>query len=78
MFGCAAEFDAANQCAGLCGFERFVKRSFGVRVEVIANQHDIFTIRVVSFQMEGHLIAPSLSLFNAFGWSPDARLIEVR
>ena len=58
MFGCVAELDAASQCAGLRWFEHFVERSFGVRVEVVANQNDLFAVGVTTFQMAGHLLRP--------------------
>ena len=58
MFGCVAELDAASQCTGLCWFERFVERAFGVRVEVVANQDDLFASRVTTFQMTSHLLCP--------------------
>ena len=58
MLGCVAELDAASQCAGRCRFERFVERSFGVRVEVVANQDDLFAAGVATFQMTSHLLHP--------------------
>ena len=78
MFECVSEVDAANQCAGLCGFECFVKRSFGVRVEVIANQDDLFAIRVVSFQMEGHLLRPAYRCSTLSGGRLTPARYEVR
>ena len=78
MFECVSEFAAANQCAGLCGFTCFVKRSFGVRVEVITNQDDLYRNPRRNLPDGRPPLMPSLSLFDAFGRSPDASPIEVR
>jgi len=74
MFGGVNELNPAHIFMGLRGGKRFVEGSFGVRVQVVADQCDPINTCVTSVQSLSHFMSP---VFLGAAWS-GGRLAEAR
>ena len=51
MFGCVVKLNATSYCECSFGFEGFVKRSFGVSAQVVADDNHFFAVCVPAFEL---------------------------